>query len=100
MSEIEWTSRAFTVLESLEGKIAFAIFRHSELLRQFPEMGSALEYRFPTLKGRRQLIFKRKFRIIYEFDDYEDTVYILAVQDCREKRPSPRDLKRDTPNGE
>ena len=97
MSEIDWTSKAFVLLESLPLNIALGIFRQVELLRQFPEMGSPLVYRFPNLKGRRQLIFKRKYRIIYEFDEIDNTAYILAIHNCRQRMPSPRELKRDLP---
>jgi hypothetical protein len=40
------------------------------------------------------LIVERKYRVIYEFDSNLDIVWILAVQRCRQKLPSSRDLNR------
>jgi len=94
-NHIELTSRAFLTIESLPQHIAFDIIRLLEHLRDFPEMGSPLHSRFPKLKDFRQLLYKRSIRVIYEFDEYENTIYVLAVQDCRQKLPSVRDLKRD-----
>lgn len=94
MTGIEWTSRAFLVLESLPQKIAFEIIRQVDTLAVFPKSGAKLESRFPLLKDYRQLIIKRKYRVIYDFDEFEDRIYILAVQNCRQQLPSPRDLKR------
>lgn len=94
MARIEWTSRAFAVLENLPQKIAFEIIRQVDALAVFPELGVKMESRFPTLKNFRQLIIKRKYRVIYDFDEFENRIYIFAVQDCRGQLPSPRDLKR------
>ncbi len=89
---IQWTNTAFNELEVLPEEIAFEIIRRVDFLAQFPEMGAPLEIRFPRLEGLRQLIIKRNIRIIYEVD--EDTIYILAVQNCRQKLLPVRDLKR------
>ena len=97
MIEIEWTSQAFLVLEGLPQEIAFAIVEQVDALQQFPKLGADLESRFIPLKGFRQLIIKRQFRIIYDFDEFEDRIYILAVQNCRQQLPSARDLKRKDP---
>lgn len=97
---IELTARAFTVLESLPETISFDVFRRLDRLSQFPEMGSSLGARFPNLNGLRQLVYKRWLRVIYEFDEADQTIYILAIQDCRQKLPSPRKLKRDDDPGE
>jgi len=99
-SNIELMSRAFAVLESLPQNIAFDIVDRLERLSQFPKMGAPLGARFPKLKAYRQLVYKHSIRIIYEFDEYEDTIYVLAIQDCRQKLPALRDLKRDNTNGE
>lgn len=88
-------ARAFAVPESLPEAVAFDVFSKLEKLGQFPQMGSPLGPRFPKMKGLRQLVYKRWLRIIYEFDEYNDTVYVLAIQDCRQKLPSGRDLKRE-----
>lgn len=94
MARIEWTSRAFAVLENLPQEIAFETIRQLDALAVFPELGVKMESRFPTLKHFRQLIIKRKYRVIYDFDRFENRIYILAVQNCRQQLPSPRDLKR------
>jgi mRNA-degrading endonuclease RelE of RelBE toxin-antitoxin system len=94
MAEIEWTSRAFGVLETLPQAIAFEIIRQVDYLQQFPNLGVNLSSRFVSLKDYRQIIIKRKYRVIYDYDDFEKMIYIVAVQDCRQQLPSPRDLKR------
>ena len=94
MIHIQWTNKAFNELENLQQKISFEIIRQVDLLINFPEMGALLETNFPSLKGLRQLVIQRRWRVIYDFDDYEKTVYILAVQNCRQKIPSLRDLQR------
>ena len=94
MIEIEWTSRAFSVLEALPQEIAFEIVRQVDYLQEFPQIGANLSSRFASLQGYRQLIIKRKYRVIYDFDEFENRIYILAVQNCRQQLPSGRDLKR------
>lgn len=94
MIEIEWTSRAFWVLKALPQEIAFSIIHLVDLLPESPEMGAQLETRFPNLKGYRQLTFKRKYRVIYDYDEFKNRIFILAVQSCRQQLPSTRDLKR------
>jgi mRNA-degrading endonuclease RelE of RelBE toxin-antitoxin system len=94
MIEIEWTSRAFLILETLPQSIAFEIIRWVDLLTESPERGAKLETRFPSLKGYRQLIIQRRYRVTYDFDKIENRIFILAVQNCRQQLPSGRDLKR------
>jgi mRNA-degrading endonuclease RelE of RelBE toxin-antitoxin system len=94
MVEIEWTSKAFLVLENLPQTIAFEIIRQVDYLQQFPQLGVNLESRFITLNNYRQLIIKRKYRVIYDYDEFERLIYILAIQNCRQELPSPRELKR------
>jgi mRNA-degrading endonuclease RelE of RelBE toxin-antitoxin system len=91
---IQWTNSAFAELENLPQEIAFEIIRQTDFLINFPEMGSNLESRFSRLKGLKQLIIKRNWRIVYDFDDDEKTVFILAMQNCRQELPPMRDLKR------
>lgn len=79
---------------SLPPEISFEIIRQTDFLMQYPEMGAPLETRFSRLKGLRQLIVKRNFRVVYEIGDDEETIYILAVQNCRQKLLPLRDLKR------
>lgn len=97
LNHIELTDRAFRVLESLPEAVAFDVFEELDRLAEFPRMGTSLEPRFPKLTGYRQLIYKRTLRIIYEFDEYDNTVYVLAISDCRQKLPAPRELRRDRP---
>lgn len=94
MAEIEWTTPAFASLENLPQAVAFEIVRRVDFLATFPASGAPLQSDFPLLKPCRQLIVKRKYRVVYEFDEIENTIYILAVQTCRQKLPSARDLKR------
>jgi mRNA-degrading endonuclease RelE of RelBE toxin-antitoxin system len=96
MAEIEWTIPAFASLEKLPQAIAFEIVGRVDLLANFPESGAPLQSELPLLKPCRQLIIKRKYRVVYEFDEFENTIYVLAVQNCRQKLPSARDLKRQT----
>ncbi len=96
MAEIEWTIPAFANLEKLPQMIAFEIVRRVDLLADFPDSGAPLQSESPSLKPCRQLIIKRKYRVVYEFDEFENTIYVLAVQNCRQKLPSARDLKRQT----
>jgi mRNA-degrading endonuclease RelE of RelBE toxin-antitoxin system len=94
MIQVEWSTPAFLVLENLPQALAFDIVRRVDLLSSFPQIGVKLDSRFPKLKGYRQLIVKRNYRVIYDFDEFENRIYILAVQNCRQKLPSARDLKR------
>lgn len=91
---IQWTNTAFHELEVLPEEISFEIIRQVDFLAQFPEMGADLESRFARLRGFRQLIIKRSWRVIYDFEADTETVFIVAVQNCRQKLPSMRDLKK------
>ncbi len=94
MNFIQWTNLAFNELEVLPEKIAFEIIKQVDLLAEFPELGASLESRFQRLAGLRQMIINRNHRVIYEFEANEQTIYILAVQNCRQKLLPMRDLKR------
>lgn len=94
MNFIQWTNLAVNELEVLPEKIAFEIIKKVDLLAEFPELGALLESRFAKLKGLRHLVIKQKWRVMYEFDEAEKTVYILAVQNCRQRLLPMRDLKR------
>ena len=97
MVEIEWTTPAFAQLEALPQAVAFEIIRQVDALAAFPNLGAPLEIRFPALRGYRQLIVKRQYRAVYEFDERAQTIYVLAAQSCRQKLPTRRDLKRGFP---
>lgn len=94
MNFIQWTNLAFNELEVLPEKIAFEIIKQIDLLTEFPELGALLESRFAKLDGLRHLVIKRNWRVVYEFDETEQTVYILAIQNCRQQLLPMRDLKR------
>ncbi len=94
MIQIEWTSQAFLALETLPQASAFEIISRIDLLQKIPEIGVKLDSRFASLNQYRQLIIKRNYRIIYDYDEFENRIYILAVQNCRQELPSARDLKR------
>lgn len=87
--------RAFESLETLPEAISFGVFAKIDQLRTFPEMGTPLGPRYPKLKAYRQILYKNSIRVIYEFDEVDKTVYVLMIQDCRQKMPQPRELKRD-----
>ena len=90
---IQWTDQAFRELESIPEKLAFEIIRKTDLLSPFPELGSDLGSRVRQLAGLRQLMINRHWRVIYEFDDSKSTVFILAVQSCRQKLPTKRKMR-------
>ncbi len=94
MVEVIWTSPAFLALEALPFPLALGLFRKAEMLKEFPEMGGLLPTNNRAYAKYRQLVFRKSHRVIYEFDEYDQSVYILAIQDCRQKLPSARDLKR------
>jgi plasmid stabilization system protein ParE len=96
-AEIVWTVPAFVQLEALPQSIAFEVVRRVEVLTAFPEAGAKVESADPGLKSCRQLIVKRSHRVVYDYDEAEGTVYILAVQHCRQRLPSGRDIKRRQP---
>ena len=70
------------------------IVRQVDLLGEFPELGATLESRFASLRGLRHLVIQRNWRVVYEFDEEEITIFILAVQHCRQQLQPIRDLKR------
>lgn len=91
---IQWTGPAFRELEKLPESLAFKIIRTVDLLSTFPQLGPDLESRFPDLAGLRQLTIDRRWRVIYEIDEFESTVWILAVQNCRQRLPSSRKIRK------
>lgn len=91
---IQWTNAAFNELEILPEEIAFEIIRQTDFLAQYPEMGAPLEIRFPRLQQLRQIVIKRNWRVVYDFEAEKKTVFIVAVQNCRQKLLPMRDLKR------
>jgi mRNA-degrading endonuclease RelE of RelBE toxin-antitoxin system len=94
MIEVEWTSPAFAQLEVLPQALSFEIVRRVDMLESFPEMGARIISDDPGLRKCRQLIIKSTHRVVYEYDQTENTIYILAIQHCRQKLPTGRELKR------
>lgn len=94
MIEVEWTSPAFAQLEALSQPLAFEIVRRVDTLESFPEMGVPIISEDSGLQKCRQLIIKTTHRVVYEYDQIENRIYILAVQHCRQKLPTGRELKR------
>jgi mRNA-degrading endonuclease RelE of RelBE toxin-antitoxin system len=94
MASIEWTDPAFAQLEALSEKLAFEIVRRVDVLATFPEMGVPRKSQYPALRNCRQLIIKRSYRVIYEFDRTTDIVYIFVVQHCRQPFPPASKLRR------
>lgn len=94
MINVEWTAPAFAQLEALDRKLAFEIVERVEVLASFPESGAPLESRHRSLRGCRQLIIGRRHRVVYEYDAEAGVVWILAVQHCRQRLPSARELRR------
>ncbi len=93
MPVIEWTIPAFAQLEALPQAIAFEIINRVDLLESFPEMGVSFQSIFPELENCRQLIIKRNYRILYEFDEAKNLLIILVVQHCRQQLPTSTEMK-------
>lgn len=94
MAEIVWTAPAFSQVEALLSSVAFEIVRRVDVLETFPKVGAPISSSDPGLRKCRQLIVRRTYRVVYEFDETNSRVYVFAVQHCRQKLPAGRDLKR------
>lgn len=94
MAEIVWTSLAFSQVEALPAAVAFEIVGRVDVLETFPEMGAPVASDDAGLRKCRQLIVKRTYRVVYEYDETDGKVYVFAVQHCRQRLPAGRDLKR------
>lgn len=93
MVEIEWTSPAFRVLEALPQRRAFAIVTRTDLLAEFPEQGPVLAGYHHFGNPFHQLIYAGSYRTIYLYSQAQNRVYIIALQHCRRKLPSSRELR-------
>ena len=94
MIRIEWCAPAFAQLEALDQKLAFEVVEKVDVLMTFPESGAPLESVHRSLRGCRQLIVGRRHRVVYEYDSDTEEIWVLAVQHCRQRLPSVRELKR------
>ena len=100
MVDIEYTSAAFLALEKLPQQIGFGIVALSDHLRENPEMGRVVRIKNAPLGQYRMLIYRGTHRVIYEYDESANCIYVGAVQDCRQNLPRARDLKRLAPPDE
>ena len=93
MVEVIWTRAAYLVLEGLSQATAFGIFRLSEHLARFPELGSQI-LRPQHLTKYRQIIYKKTHRTIYRYDKPTDCVIIVNLQNCRQMPPTAKQIHR------
>ena len=100
MVGIDYSSTAFLALEALPQDVAFGIIRLIDYLGTHPEMGRFVQIRFAPDRRYHILVYRGTHRVIYEFEETEHRIYIGYVQDCRQKLPSARDLKRNMPTDE
>lgn len=100
MVDVEYTSTAFLALEALPQHIGFGIVTLSDHLRKNPEMGKIVRIENAPPAQYRMLIYRGTHRLIYEYDETDNRIYVGAVQDCRQKFPDARDLKREDPDFE
>lgn len=98
MADIAWSSPAFLALERLPQATAFGILRLLDGLIHSPRIGHSMDEL--GLPGFRQLIYRRRNRIIYDYDEAIGCVRILALIDCRQQIPEPKDLKFIPPDEE
>ena len=94
MIQLRWAATAFAVLENLPPKIAFEILDRTDKLASFPEMGVSLRHLYPRFENCRQLVFKRKYRLVYAYEADESEIRILMLQHCRQQLPTSADLHR------
>jgi hypothetical protein len=93
MIDLIWTAAAFLVLETLPQATAFGIIRHTDHLRRFPKLGFQISSP-RNLSNYRQLIYRKKYRIIYRLDEVENCVRIVNLHNCSQKFPTASELAR------
>jgi hypothetical protein len=94
MIHVRWSATAFVVLESLPAKTAFEILDSTDRLAVFSELGVALPQPYAGFGNCRQLVFRRKYRLIYLYEAAEREIKILLVQQCRQQLPTIAELHR------
>ena len=94
MIHVRWSATAFAVLESLPSKIAFEILGSTDRLAVFPELGVALPPPYARFGNCRQLVFHRKYRLIYLHEAGESEIKILLLQQCPQQLPTRAELHR------
>lgn len=97
---IELSKRSFAILERLPENTGLDLFKLIDRLRFFPEIGTPLEIQFPDLAGYRQLIYKKRLRVVYRYAQQTETVYVILIIGCRQEMPDRRELSRDIPPNE
>ena len=91
---IQWTKGAFADLETPPQTIAFRVVRNTDYLSEFPEMGTRMKRRHRRFKNLRQIVVGRYWRVIYDFDETEEIIFVLRIQNCRQKLPTTQELER------
>jgi mRNA-degrading endonuclease RelE of RelBE toxin-antitoxin system len=94
MVHIRWSATAFAALESLPQKTTFDILDRADKLGAFHELGGSLRQLYPRLGNCRQMVFKRRYRLVYVYDSDESEIKILMLQHCRQQLPTNADLHR------
>lgn len=94
MIHVRWSATAFVGLESLPPKTAFEILDSTDRLAIFPELGVALPQPYAKFGNCRQLVFRRKYRLIYLYEAGEREIKILLLQQCRQQLPTMAELHR------
>jgi hypothetical protein len=94
MIHVRWSATAFGVLEGLPPKTAFEILDSTDRLAVFPELGIALPQPYARFGNCRQLVFRRKYRLIYLCEAVEREIKILLLQQCRQQLPTMAELHR------
>lgn len=82
------------MLESLPQKTAFEILDPADKLASFPELGVSLRHLYSGLGNCRQLVFRRKYRLVYVYEEDKSEIRILMLQHCRLQLPTSADLHR------
>lgn len=94
MIHVRWSATAFGVLESLPPKTAYEILASTDRLAIFPELGVGLPQPYAKFGNCRQLVFRRKHRLIYLYEAAEHEIKILMLQQCRQQLPNMAELHR------
>lgn len=95
MAEIVYTSTAFLALEILPQQVGFGIVALADHLRTNPRLGKIVQILHAPDGQYRMLIYRGTHRSIYEYDEIDNCSYVGAIQDCRQRLPEGRDLKRN-----
>jgi mRNA-degrading endonuclease RelE of RelBE toxin-antitoxin system len=94
MIHVRWSATAFGVLEKLPPKTAFEILDSTDRLAVFPELDVGLPQPYAKFCNCRQLVFRRKYRLIYLYEAGEREIKILLLQQCRQQLPTMSELHR------